>query len=91
MQSGYLDVDGTPAFCVRHRPEGAARETSVLFVPPFGWDEVCSYRILRAWAGRLAGAGFPVLRLTLPSCGDSGACFRVRAKTPPPLEISFAL
>jgi pimeloyl-ACP methyl ester carboxylesterase len=71
-QSGYLDVDGTPAFCVLHRPEGAARDTSVLFVPPFGWDEVCSYRILRAWAQRLAGAGFPVLRLTLPSCGDSG-------------------
>jgi pimeloyl-ACP methyl ester carboxylesterase len=68
----YLDVDGTPAFCVLHRPEGTARDTAVLFCPPFGWEEVCSYRILREWAGRLAGAGYPVLRLTLPSCGDSG-------------------
>jgi len=71
-QSLYIDVDGTPAFCVLHRAEGEARDTAVLFVPPFGWEEVCSYRVLREWAGRLAAAGFPVLRLTLPSCGDSG-------------------
>jgi len=71
-QSLYVDVDGTPAFCVLHRAEGEARDTAVLFVPPFGWEEVCSYRILREWAGRLAAAGFPVLRLTLPGCGDSG-------------------
>jgi pimeloyl-ACP methyl ester carboxylesterase len=68
----YLDVDGTPTFCIVHRPSGSARHTAVLFVPPFGWEEVCSYRILREWAGRLAGAGFPALRLTLPGCGDSG-------------------
>ena len=68
----YLDVDGTPAFCVLHRPAGGARETAVVFCPPFGWEEVCSYRVLREWAERLAGAGFPVLRLTLPGCGDSG-------------------
>jgi dienelactone hydrolase len=68
----YIDVDGVPAFCVLHRPEGAIRDTAVLFVPPFGWEEVCSYRILREWARRLADAGFPALRLTLPGCGDSG-------------------
>jgi pimeloyl-ACP methyl ester carboxylesterase len=68
----YLDVDGTPTFCVLHRPEGAGRDTAVIFCPPFGWEEVCSYRILRAWAAQLAEAGFPVLRLTLPGCGDSG-------------------
>jgi pimeloyl-ACP methyl ester carboxylesterase len=71
-ESLYLDIDGTPAFCVLHRPGGPARDTSVVFVPPFGWEEVCSYRVLREWASRLARAGFPVLRLTLPSCGDSG-------------------
>ncbi len=72
-QSLYLDVDGTPAFCVLHRPDGpTTRATAVVFVPPFGWEEVCSYRILREWGTRLANAGFPVLRLTLPSCGDSG-------------------
>ena len=71
-QSVYLDVDGTPAFCVLHRPEGPGRDTAVLFIPPFGWEEVCSYRILREWADRLARDGFPGLRLTLPGCGDSG-------------------
>jgi dienelactone hydrolase len=71
-QSVYVDVDGTPAFCVLHRPEGTARDTAVLFLAPFGWEEVCSYRILREWAARLARDGFPVLRLTLPGCGDSG-------------------
>ena len=68
----YLDVDGTPTFCVLHRPEGTPLDTAVVFCPPFGLEEVCCYRILREWAGRLAGAGFPVLRLTLPGCGDSG-------------------
>ena len=68
----YLDVDGTPVFCMLHRPGGAARDTAVVFCPPFGWEEVCSYRVLREWGGRLAGAGFPVLRVTLPGCGDSG-------------------
>lgn len=71
-QSLYLDVDGTSSFCVLHRPEGEARDPAVLFVPPFGWEEVCSYRILREWASRLAAAGYPALRLTLPGCGDSG-------------------
>jgi pimeloyl-ACP methyl ester carboxylesterase len=71
-QSLYIDVDGTPSFCVLHRPDGPPRDTAVIFCPPFGWEEVCSYRILRAWAARLADAGFPTLRLTLPSCGDSG-------------------
>lgn len=71
-QSLYVDVEGTPAFCVLHRAEGEAHGTAVLFVPPFGWEEVCSYRILREWAGRLTAAGHPALRLTLPGCGDSG-------------------
>jgi alpha-beta hydrolase superfamily lysophospholipase len=71
-QSVYLDIDGTPVFCVLHRPDGPARDTAVLFLPPFGWEEVCSYRILREWAARLARDGVPGLRLTLPGCGDSG-------------------
>ncbi|MDQ6807744.1 MAG: hypothetical protein M3065_22965 [Actinomycetota bacterium] len=56
-----------------HRPAlEAARDTAVIFCPPFGWDEVCSYRSLRDWAGRLAAAGYPVARLTFPGAGDSG-------------------
>lgn len=49
-----------------------ARDTAVLICPPFGWPEVSSYRIRRAWARQLAGAGYTTMRLSLPSTGDSG-------------------
>jgi dienelactone hydrolase len=68
----YLDVEGTPTFAVIHRPSAARNGPGVVFCPPFGWEEVCSYRVLREWASRLAASGHPALRLTLPSCGDSG-------------------
>ncbi|MGA9859156.1 MAG: hypothetical protein WBQ18_14925, partial [Solirubrobacteraceae bacterium] len=45
--------------------------TAVLIVPPFGWQEVCSYRALRTWAEALADAGHAAARLTLPGTGDS--------------------
>jgi alpha-beta hydrolase superfamily lysophospholipase len=43
----------------------------VLIVPPFGWEDVASYRARRMWAERLAAAGSPALRLDLPGTGDS--------------------
>lgn len=67
----YITVDDTPTFTVLHRPAGRARDTAVLFLPPFGWEEVCSYRVLREWASRLCASGFPALRLTPPGSGDS--------------------
>jgi dienelactone hydrolase len=72
-RSLYLDVSGTAAYAVLHSPDGDAdlSDTAVLLCPPFGYDEVCAYRILREWAMRLARAGHLVLRLTYPSCGDS--------------------
>jgi alpha/beta superfamily hydrolase len=48
-----------------------ARGTAVLLCPPFGWEEVCSYRGLRTWAAALSAAGYTTARLTLPSTGDS--------------------
>jgi hypothetical protein len=57
-RSIYLDVSGTPAYAVLHVPAGGAppSDTAVLFCPPFGFHEVCAYRILREWATRLARA-----------------------------------
>jgi hypothetical protein len=43
----------------------------VVIVPPFGWEDVCSYRPLRFMARTFAGRGIPTLRYDLPGTGDS--------------------
>jgi pimeloyl-ACP methyl ester carboxylesterase len=48
-----------------------ATGTAVLLVPPFGWEDMCSYRGRRLWAQDLAAAGRPALRIDLPATGDS--------------------
>lgn len=73
----YLDTRPDPTFVTYHRPADTdARDTAVLVCPPFGFDEVCAYRSLRQWALTLAGQGYPALRLSLPSTGDSGGAPR---------------
>lgn len=52
-------------------PEGARQRAPVLFVPPWGWDDVASARSRRRWAIRLAASGRPVARITLPGVGNS--------------------
>ncbi len=72
-ESLYLQCEPDPAFMTVHRPvSGSARDTAVVLCPPFGWEEVCSYRSLRFWAGRLAQDGYPAMRLSFPGTGDSG-------------------
>ncbi len=69
----YLNGSSEPVFAVFHPAAAtAARDTAVIVCPPFGWDEVCSYRPRRDWAQRLAGAGYATLRLSYPGSGDSG-------------------
>lgn len=68
----YLRDGAVPVFGFLHEPPGPAlADTGVLMVPPFGWDETCSYRSRRDWACDLALAGFPALRIDLPGTGDS--------------------
>jgi alpha-beta hydrolase superfamily lysophospholipase len=52
--------------------ERGPRQTAVLLCPPFGWEDICSYRSRRTWAQQLAAAGHPTLRVELPGAGDSG-------------------
>jgi len=52
-------------------PEDTAGDMGVVIVPPFGWEDVCSYRPLRFMAQGLAQRGIPTLRYDLPGTGDS--------------------
>ena len=78
----YLAVKPDPVLAVLHpashggalsgmpaRDEGAL--TGILICPPFGWEDVCSYRARREWAQALAGAGHSVVRIEFPGAGDS--------------------
>ncbi len=67
----YLQATGTPFFAVLHQASGPPRETAVLLCPPFGWEDMCTYRIRREWAEHLARGGYTTLRIDLPGSGDS--------------------
>jgi pimeloyl-ACP methyl ester carboxylesterase len=68
----YLATEPDPVLALLDRPQQADRRSSaVLIVPPFGWEEMCSYRGRRAWALSLAQAGYATARLDLPGTGDS--------------------
>jgi alpha-beta hydrolase superfamily lysophospholipase len=68
----YLqDELGGPVFAFLHRGAAPARQTTVLLCPPFGWEDMCCYRIRREWAEHLARAGYTTLRIDLPGSGDS--------------------
>src|ERR1700734_3814747 len=67
----YLADDREQAFVVHQPATSDQRQPAVLFCAPFGWDEVCAYRIVREWSRRLSVAGHPSLRLTLPILRDT--------------------
>jgi pimeloyl-ACP methyl ester carboxylesterase len=69
----WLEAGDAPVYAVLHRPASVSqRNTAVLILPPFGWEEMCSYRARRQWAIERAQAGFPAARIDLPATGDSG-------------------
>jgi pimeloyl-ACP methyl ester carboxylesterase len=70
----YLDADGVGSVfgLLQMPPDGVRSEIAVFICPPFGWDDVCSYRSRRDWAMDLAASGHPTLRIDLPGSGDSG-------------------
>jgi pimeloyl-ACP methyl ester carboxylesterase len=65
----YLGTEPDSIFAFFHPADGS--ETAVLLCPPFGWDDVCSYRPRMRWAEDLARRGHPSLRIDLPGTGDS--------------------
>lgn len=58
-------------FAFLHPGAEPLKETAVLICPPFGWEDMCCYRIRREWAEHLARAGYTTLRIDLPGSGDS--------------------
>ncbi len=52
-------------------PESTRGDCAVLMVPPFGWEDVCSYRPLRLLGVMFASNGIPAMRFDLPGTGDS--------------------
>jgi pimeloyl-ACP methyl ester carboxylesterase len=67
----YLNVSVEGIFALFHDALGSSRKSAVLLCPPFGWDDICSYRSRRDWADHLARRGHPTLRIDLPGSGDS--------------------
>jgi len=68
----HLTAGDAAVFAVHDAPpEGSERRAPVLICPPWGWDDVASYRARRGWAKRLAAAGHHTLRLDLPTTGNS--------------------
>ncbi len=69
----WLALEPDPVFAFLHLPAvERSTSTAVLICPPFGWEEMCSHRVRRTWAGALAQAGFAAARIDLPSAGESG-------------------
>ncbi|HEX3979042.1 MAG TPA: hypothetical protein VHW96_22420 [Solirubrobacteraceae bacterium] len=68
----WLTGAADPVFAFLHEPDDTPPpDVAVLLCPPFGWEEMCSHRARRAWAGALAAAGFPCARMDMPSGGES--------------------
>jgi alpha-beta hydrolase superfamily lysophospholipase len=69
----HLTVGDSAVFAVHDPPAvGTERRAPVLICPPWGWDDVASYRARRGWARRLAAGGHHTLRFDLPTTGNSG-------------------
>jgi pimeloyl-ACP methyl ester carboxylesterase len=68
----YLGSQPDPVFAMLHVPTAIPDDaTGVVLCPPFGWEDMCTYRTRRAWAIALAQAGHPAIRIDLPGTNDS--------------------
>jgi alpha-beta hydrolase superfamily lysophospholipase len=71
LQPFYISEHDEPFFATLHDAHGPARDVAAIVCPPFGWEDMCSYRGRLEWASSLAAEGIPVLRIDFPGSGDS--------------------
>ncbi len=67
----YISGQDESFFVTLHDAHGPRRDVAIVLCPPFGWEDMCSYRGRLEWASSLAAEGFPVLRIDFPGSGDS--------------------
>ncbi len=75
-RSLYIPDRGESLFAFFHEAQGNTRELAVVLCPPFGEEDMSSYRGRREWASSLAGAGIAALRIDFPGSGDSSGAPR---------------
>ena len=76
VQPVYLGTGSMPLRDVPRAPAGRSGETAVVLCPPWGWDEVSSYRARRAWAEDLA---VPATRPCASTCREPATAAARRA------------
>src|ERR1700733_7031844 len=57
LQPFYICQQDEPFFATLHDAHGPARDVAVVMCPPFGWEDMCSYRGRLEWASSLAAEG----------------------------------
>ena len=68
----YIPSGERQLFGWLHRPPAAApARWGLVLCKPFGFEALCGHRSMRAFAGRAAGLGMPVLRFDYLGTGDS--------------------
>lgn len=77
----YLHSEPDDVFVQLHVPPRSDRTAvGIVLVPPFGWHELCTSRVRRAWGQALAAEGRYAARLDLPGTGDSAGSPRDSAR-----------